>query len=203
MKINNKGMTLTEVIAALIILSIVMIFLFNILSDLRYEDFLSSTRNEDAVNRASLINLIENDFITKDLYKVTPCIDGNNICLTFDYRLTKQKTLIISETYVAYGPINMMERWDLANGKYDLDNFNYCLKTSSYNPDLSDEINLQNSEYFSLKIFVPVIDTVSNSRKADIDLTYIDKIINHQFPYEIYMRDNIYNCEGVHEYIPT
>ena len=53
MKLNSKGMTLTEVIAALIILSIVMIFLFNILSDLRYEDYLSLSRNEDSINRAN------------------------------------------------------------------------------------------------------------------------------------------------------
>ena len=50
MRLNRKGMSLTEVIAALVILSIVMIFLFNILSDLRYEDYLSLSRNEDAVN---------------------------------------------------------------------------------------------------------------------------------------------------------
>ena len=63
MRLNRKGMSLTEVIAALVILSIVMIFLFNILSDLRYEDYLSLSRNEDAINRANLINIIENDNI--------------------------------------------------------------------------------------------------------------------------------------------
>lgn len=194
MKLSNKGMTLTEVIAALIILSIVMIFLFNIISDLRYEDFLSTTRNADAVSRTSIINIIQNDFITKDLYKITPCVDNGNICLLFDYKIAKQKKLVVSETYVAYGPINFMEKWELANGKYDLDNFSYCLKTSSYDPNLSDAVNLQNSEYFSVKISIPVIDTVSNSRKGDIDLTYIDKVINHQFPYNLEVRGQTYTC---------
>ncbi len=194
MKLNSKGMTLTEVIAALIILSIVMIFLFNILSDLRYEDYLSLSRNEDSINRANLINIIENDFISKDLYRVSSCEDGNNICLLLDFKKSNQKKLIVAETYVAYGSENALEKWDLQNGKYDLQSFSYCLKTSSYDENLSDLTNMQYSEYFFLRIKVPVIDIIDNGRKADLDLIYMNKSINHQFPYSISVRGSTYTC---------
>lgn len=194
MRLNRKGMSLTEVIAALVILSIVMIFLFNILSDLRYEDYLSLSRNEDAINRANLINIIENDIIENDLYKLSTCEDENNICLLFDFKKANQKKLIVAETFVAYGTDDMLEKWDLQNGKYDLQNFSYCLKTSSYDENLSEIINMQYSEYFYLRIKVPVVDVVDNGRKSDLDLTYVNKNINHQFPYTVTVRGTTYSC---------
>ncbi len=194
MRLNRKGMSLTEVIAALVILSIVMIFLFNILSDLRYEDYLSLSRNEDAINRANLINIIENDIIENDLYKLSTCEDENNICLLFDFKKANQKKLIVAETFVAYGTDDMLEKWDLQNGKYDLQNFSYCLKTSSYDENLSEIINMQYSEYFYLRIKVPVVDVADNGRKSDLDLTYVNKNINHQFPYTVTVRGTTYSC---------
>ena len=68
---NKKGMTLMEVLVSLVLISIVMIFVVNLLSDLKNEDVLSNKRNEDTLTRASLINVIQSDLINSDRNKVT------------------------------------------------------------------------------------------------------------------------------------
>ena len=68
---NKKGMTLMEVLVSLVLISIVMIFIVNLLSDLKNEGILSNKRNEDSLTRASLINVIEADLINTNPYLVT------------------------------------------------------------------------------------------------------------------------------------
>ena len=63
---NKKGMTLMEVLVSLVLISIVMIFIVNLLSDLKNEGILSNRRNEDSLTRASFINVTEAEFINSD-----------------------------------------------------------------------------------------------------------------------------------------
>ena len=66
-KLNNKGVTLIELIVSLALISIVMVFIFNLLIDLKAEDSLSSKRSTDALNRSTIIRLIQNDFLDKTI----------------------------------------------------------------------------------------------------------------------------------------
>ena len=63
---NKKGMTLMEVLVSLVLISIVMIIVVNLLSDLKNQDVLSNKRNEDTLTIASLINVIKSDLINSD-----------------------------------------------------------------------------------------------------------------------------------------
>ena len=131
---------------------------------------------------------IERNIITKNINSKNTMPQNSNV------KKSNQKKLIVAETFVAYGSENALEKWDLQNGKYDLQGFSYCLKTSSYDENLSDLTNMQYSEYFFLRIKVPVIDIIDNGRKADLDLIYMNKSINHQFPYSISVRGSTYTC---------
>ena len=66
---NKKGLTLVELIFSLALISIIMVFIFNLIGDLKTEDSLSKTRSEDSLTRSTVINLIQNDFIKIDLNK--------------------------------------------------------------------------------------------------------------------------------------
>ena len=84
---NNKGMTLMEVLVSLVLISIVMIFIVNLLSDLKNEDVISAKRNEDTLTRAALINVIQGDLINSDNYLETVIKksrdSGYNDCTAF------------------------------------------------------------------------------------------------------------------------
>ena len=91
---NKKGMTLMEVLVSLVLISIVMIFVVNLLSDLKNEGILSNKRNTDSLTRASLINVIQGDLINNENYLTTfikNCDQGSesnlniNTCYQFKF----------------------------------------------------------------------------------------------------------------------
>ena len=63
MKRKSKGTTLIEIMVSLALISIVLIFVFNILADLKSEDRESTRGPEDSIKRASYTRIIQNDFI--------------------------------------------------------------------------------------------------------------------------------------------
>lgn len=56
---HNKGLTIIELIVSIALISIIMLFLLNLLSDLKHEDSYSDYAKENQVNRALIIKTIE------------------------------------------------------------------------------------------------------------------------------------------------
>jgi len=63
MKLNNKGMTLVELIISVALLSVVLGFLFKVLLDVKYESDDAGFAIASQVNRAEIIKEIQNDLI--------------------------------------------------------------------------------------------------------------------------------------------
>lgn len=183
---NKKGVTLLEVMVSLTLISIVMIILMGLLSDLKNEDSLSGTRNKDAINRATIINIIENDFINKEIQSVEGCDESTSeICLKFSFKNNETKKLVIfsanssdENDYLIYDN----EKWELEYGKYDFERFSYCY-IDSINPNQKDSL------YYFLKIELPVKATTSSKRNYNLLLTSIGKknaLLNqNSFTYKI------------------
>lgn len=155
-------MTLIEILLSLALLSIVMIFTFNILADLANEELLSNKRSADAINRATIIRLVQNDFINKGVKEIRNCTVTNSVCLDIFFKDNTEKKLIFEEKKVTYDN----EMWELKVGKYDLNNFKFC-----YNDKI--EYNGTLSSYFYLKLIMPLSSSISNNNKYDIELTLI------------------------------
>lgn len=176
---NNKGITLLEILISLVLISIVMIFLFSLISDLRNEDSLSKTRSVDAVNRSTIINIVQNDFINKELIKVEGCSTGQ-ICMKFIFKDESYKYLQVysnnTENYLTYGPDEGKERWDLSYGKYDLNNFSY-----NFVNKITQNGTVTNSPYYYLRIYIPIVVDTNSKRKYDIELTKIGENKNIKF----------------------
>ena len=68
---NKKGFTMTELIVSIAIIAVVMIFLVNLLVDIRYDkkNELYDTKNQ--INRAEIIKTIQNDLDGKVITDVT------------------------------------------------------------------------------------------------------------------------------------
>ena len=157
---NNKGTTLVEVLVSVVLIAIVMIFIFNLLSDLKNEDYLSNYRTQDSLNRTELIHLVENDFINMELLNVTSNNCGSDkMCITFEYKdkigITRIKQLEIKQNEIIYGD----EKW-LFNSKIQLDGTVYCAK-SNYNG------------YYIFNLNVPINHEATSARKLSIDISYL------------------------------
>ena len=63
MKINNKGVTIVELLVSLALLSVVLMFLYNLLSNVTFEKNTDFIANSNQANRIDIINTIENDLI--------------------------------------------------------------------------------------------------------------------------------------------
>lgn len=63
MKLNNKGITLVEIIISVALISIVLIFLFSLLIQVNNENADNEVRSSYLVNQSTFIKQIEEDFL--------------------------------------------------------------------------------------------------------------------------------------------
>jgi prepilin-type N-terminal cleavage/methylation domain-containing protein len=171
MKLNNKGITLIEIMISVTLIAIVMVFLFNLLIDLRADEGLSTKKNSDLINQAGIIRLIENDFVTKGVKQISGCgSDPSYPCLGIDeqtYRFFQFtfndntiKYLIVYKDHLEYGlKDNNYEGWPITSTNYDLDGVKYNVS--------------KNNPYISVKINIPTADSSSSKNKLDINLFFI------------------------------
>ena len=163
MKKYSKGTTLVEIIVSLALISVVLVFMFNMLSDLKAEDRLSTKGSRDSIERASYMRIIQNDIIKKNLYGVYDenCSSRNSfLCLKLDFRQELAhpiiKELRVYKNKVVYDG----ETWELDSTEYDLNNATYCYKAASGT----------NRAY--IKINIPTKANPNTTRKLDFELTF-------------------------------
>ena len=182
---KSKGTTLIEVLVSVSLIAIVLIFVFNILADLKNEYSLASKRSEDAIARASYTRIIQNDFIAKELTDVTTCSNGGNLllCMNFKYKDGTTKRLEVYKTYVVYDD----EKWSLSVGEYTLNDAMICYKnisniidsnknslsTEKYNELKQDIAAGKVDEYHLLKIYLPASANASTNKKYNFELVHI------------------------------
>ena len=160
MKKYSKGTTLIEIIASLAMISVVLIFMFNILSDLKAEDRASTKGSKDSIERASYTRIIQNDFIKLHLAQIDKCSSSALICLTFtfreyDFAPNTYKTLEVFDNYIVYDN----ERWEIESTKFVKSKANFCYR----------------SEYGGgsyIKIVIPTKLNHATSKNLDLELTY-------------------------------
>ena len=80
MKLNNKGVTIVELLVSLALLSVVLMFLYNVLSNVTSEKNTDFIANSNQANRIDIINTIENDLILDNNIEITS-IDDKNLVL--------------------------------------------------------------------------------------------------------------------------
>ena len=171
---NNKGMTLVEVIVSLILIVIVMIFIFSILIDLKNEDYLSNSKSEDAIKRTEIIHLIENDFINYHLKEITnsnSCQNNAKFCLGFKFYDISDKNLLFFDDHLVYDN----EVWYISLGKFETEKLTWCYTET-----------LPLYRYFSITI--PITHDAAVKRKTTIDLSYISTKEDVKFSMPTYLR---------------
>ena len=98
MKLNNKGVTIVELLVSLALLSVVLMFLYNLLSNVTFEKNTDFIANSNQANRIDIINTIENDLIL-----------DNNIEI--------DKIIITENTLAYYVNDSIQNTWKIKGGK--------------------------------------------------------------------------------------
>ena len=153
---NNKGFTLVELMVSIALIALVLVFMFNLLGDIKRESALSNEDISDALNRATITRIIQNDFIEKDLTKVSTC-DDSILCYDFTFKDNSTKRLIVRENEIEYDD----EIWSLDSGSYTKEGNIYCISNIGTN--------------YYLKIFIPVINHMEDKRIHNLEIMRVAK----------------------------
>ena len=70
MKLNQKGITLVELIISMALISIVIMFLFRLLVDVRYGENNTDFNRVNQQTRAVILKRVQQDFLDRKLIKI-------------------------------------------------------------------------------------------------------------------------------------
>lgn len=177
MKLNNKGVTIVELLVSLALLSVVLMFLYNLLSNVTFEKNTDFIANANQANRIDIINTIEHDLLNDNDIS----IDESQTKVTrLVLKGTKNYIISITEnTLVYYVNNDIQNTWKIKGGKLGeincentlggtttSDNITEC-KSDSYNTPIVCTDNVTSLD--SIKITactIPVYTTnVDNSKE--------------------------------------
>ena len=204
---SKKGFTLVEIIISVGLIAIVMLFLFQLLTDVEFEAEHPTYAKENQVVRASVMRRVQQDLTSMSLERVSKSIHSEDAEITFYYRNGTDevsKFLRLSKSEINY---NNEEKWsiegtdvflDLAGiSVVENDNADSSMCTSSENEHL--KITEQHCPtYKYVKIVIPVENGNGENLIDDIELFYIgeNKIFLPDYSSRTY-RLRYYQTEGV------
>lgn len=84
MKLNNKGVTLIEIVVSIVLISIVLIFIAMLLIDVKDINDESSTNASYLINKALLTKIIEEDLMKYEKIEIEPCNGVINLYNQYD-----------------------------------------------------------------------------------------------------------------------
>lgn len=181
---KSKGTTLIEIMVSVLLLSFIMIFLFNILINMKEEYNLSNFRSSDSLDRAAFTRIIQNDLIMTGLKQINVLGEGNENKFTIEFELndsSKKKLTVenIDDTNNKKGRIIYDdEGWTLSSGTYDISNISLTYVEPKYEKyhDTGDTKYLSDvdSNYNIFKLIIPASNDILSNKKFDIEISHID-----------------------------
>lgn len=177
MKLNNKGVTIVELLVSLALLSVVLMFLYNLLSNVTFEKNTDFIANANQANRIDIINTIEHDLLNDNDIS----IDESQTNVTrLVLKGSKNYKILITENTLAYYVNNAIQNtWKIKGGKLGeincentlggtttSDNVTECKSDSFDTPiDCTDNLNALDSIKIT-ECTIPVYTTnVDNSKE--------------------------------------
>lgn len=191
---NKNGITLVEFVVSIALVSMVLVFLFNLLLDVQYTTKFGGFIKENQLNRASILKEIMDDWSNLGLVGMR---EGGNstshIELFFQFRDGSEKRLLVEPKSIVYGD----ERWSMKSSNPNAQYQVQCISYQYVSPSSSCQNGIC-SDYFSLRFRIPVT-TVNDEGTTmdDLDFFYIGKstdITENSFPKKSYLGYNSSLC---------
>ncbi len=168
---NKKGMTLVELIISIALISIVLIFLFSLLSDVKYMNTNRNFALSNQQKRAIILKRVQSDFIDRRLSGLTDRSSSDNIVIDFRFLDGTTSTLGFYKDgtgyYINYKNSTQEEKWYLS-----VDNTTTKIAFNCAKYMLITDPTISN--YFALKFTIPVIAKSSDANFIDdFEFTYV------------------------------
>lgn len=186
---NNKGVTLVEIIVSVVLISIVIIFIFNLMITVKNINDTSNTSSTNIINKGLIIKKVEEDFQNLGLIAVNSCnatelssvmVQNYNkdayYCLKFTYNQADANYKYGYLIYYSY--YNTTSKKDLNIIGYTRGS-NITLRETSIPPKKNDNYNLEIKNSCALETYnkcalwisMPVVEDFDSS--YDINLSYV------------------------------
>lgn len=141
---NNKGLTLIELIISVVLITIVMLFMYNLLNDVNNENNDNSYAIENQVNRSEILQVIEEVLLTRrvNLISITDESTNDKLLIRFNFSDGSNCLLEADETTLKFtNNEGIMRKWTMVDATL---NFNkVCTKYNLKNGLYSLLINLE------------------------------------------------------------
>lgn len=175
---ENKGFTLVELIISIALISIVVMFLFNLLTDVKASNNNTDFNRKNQQKRAIIIKTIQEDLTNRKLIGIlnrhpNELSSNTTVNITFQFQDGETFLKIVNDgenQYMIYDNASGREKWNLEK-QSQLTHFNTtCIKytNSLFSSDLDQ------GEYFYIKINIPIIVNKNKANNIDdLELFYI------------------------------
>ena len=117
MKINNKGVTIIELLVSVALVSVVLMFLYNLLSNVTFEKIIDFIASTNQANRIDIITTIENDLILdNDVELVESQTTSRKVVMKGK---NGQYQIIITDDTLKYSVKGVLQNtWKIKGGKF-------------------------------------------------------------------------------------
>ncbi len=175
---ENKGFTLVELIISIALISIVVMFLFNLLTDVKASNNNTDFNRKNQQKRAIIIKNIQEDLTNRKLVGIlnrhSNELSSNTIAnITFQFQDGDTFLKIVNDgdnQSISYTNHSGTEKWNLEKQSQTTHFNTTCIKYSNslFSTDLD------NGEYFYVKINIPIVVNKNKVNNIDdIELFYI------------------------------
>lgn len=161
---NNKGITLVELIVSIALISIVIMFLFRLLVDVRYNENNMDFNRKNQQTRAIILKNIQTDFLERKLVKIKDNSNENQFILNITYADRTTGNLVVESDSLTYTNAAGTEKWNLEKEK---ESTHFGIHCVTYTTSLSDTTLKSEGDFFYVKFIIPVI--VNANKKNYID----------------------------------
>ncbi len=175
---ENKGFTLVELIISIALISIVVMFLFNLLTDVKASNNNTDFNRKNQQKRAIIIKTIQEDLTNRKLVGIlnrhaNELSSETIVNITFQFQDGNTFLKIVNEgenQYLIYENGSGSEKWNLEKQSQTTHFNTTCVKytNSLFNSDLDQ------GEYFYIKINIPIVVNKNKVNNIDdLELFYI------------------------------
>ena len=145
MKLNNKGVTLIELLISVVLVSIIMGFMYKLLLDVTNMQTNDSFTSSNQLKRNEIIKTIQNDLIDNVIVPPTITKEANVTTIKYDNETDRSYTIKVYENKIEYKKYNSLTTqnsstciktytWTAQDCSYDFENVStsYIVDKSIY-----------------------------------------------------------------------
>ena len=178
---KNRGITLIELIISMALISIIIIFLFQLLVDAKFSDNRVDYAREDQQNRAIIIKRIQDDFLDQGgLVGIKDQARSDGLFIYFALYSGKTTKLTINSNSISYNDAaGESQTWHL---KTKSENIGYNFNCVDYQLMGFNQVNGETEwGFYSVLIHIPLaVKSDSKNIIDDLEIFYLGKKVNEK-----------------------